>query len=219
MNHAICEYKTIVFDCDGVILNSNKIKSDAFFKAALVYGQCAAQQFLDYHIAGGGASRYEKFKWFVENIVQEKSGPSLDQLLVSYATEVRRGLLACDISESLLDLREKTKGANWLIVSGGDQEELRDVFAHRNIDNLFDGGIFGSPESKNEIISAQISSGNIKTPALFIGDSRSDYISASAFSLDFIFLHGWSDLVEWESFCTVNQINYAALLDDLLLEK
>ena len=33
------KYSTIVFDCDGVILNSNKIKTDAFFNATIKYGQ------------------------------------------------------------------------------------------------------------------------------------------------------------------------------------
>ena len=32
------DYKTIVFDCDGVILNSNKLKTDAFRIVAKNYG-------------------------------------------------------------------------------------------------------------------------------------------------------------------------------------
>ncbi|UQB43268.1 hypothetical protein JX580_05170 [Thiomicrospira microaerophila] len=41
-----------------------------------------------------------------------------------------------------------TPRANWLIVSGGDQQELRGVFAARDLAKYFEGGIFGSPETK-----------------------------------------------------------------------
>jgi len=32
------QYKTLIFDCDGVILNSNKIKTQAFYDVAKIYG-------------------------------------------------------------------------------------------------------------------------------------------------------------------------------------
>lgn len=213
----IDEYKTIVFDCDGVVLNSNRIKSYAFFKAALPYGQTAAQQLLDYHVARGGISRYEKFEWFVQNVVSGQFGPNLEQLLDCYAAEVRKGLQVCDISPFLLVLRNETKHANWLVVSGGDQNELREIFFERDIEKFFDGGIFGSPTDKKEIMCAQINNGNIKLPALFIGDSRYDYIVATDFSLDFLFLHGWTEFLEWKQFCVEHRITYTESLQDLLL--
>lgn len=55
-----------------------------------------------------------------------------------------------------------------LIVSGGDQAELRDVFSQRGISEWFDGGIFGSPDSKDEILARELANGNIDQPALFV---------------------------------------------------
>lgn len=77
----LAKYQTLVFDCDGVVLNSNKVKTEAFFKAALPYGEAAAQQLVEYHVARGGISRYKKFAWFVENVVSDQVGPNLEQLL------------------------------------------------------------------------------------------------------------------------------------------
>ena len=59
------EYNNIFFDCDGVILNSNSLKSDAFLFAVDSYGKNYAKKLLKYHQENGGISRYEKFKFFL----------------------------------------------------------------------------------------------------------------------------------------------------------
>jgi phosphoglycolate phosphatase-like HAD superfamily hydrolase len=202
----VAAYQTLVFDCDGVVLNSNKVKTDAFYQAALPYGETAAQALVDYHVARGGISRYKKFEWFVQNIVANNSGPDLDQLLAAYAAKVRHGLLNCSVAEGLVELREKTKDANWLIVSGGDQQELREVFAERDLAYLFDGGIFGSPDSKDVILERELLNGNISKPGLFLGDSKYDYQASAAAGLDCIFLTGWTEVKDWQDFCKVNDI-------------
>lgn len=213
----LTQYQTLVFDCDGVVLNSNKVKTDAFYQAALPYGEAAAQQLVDYHVARGGISRYKKFEWFVENVVAGQAGPSLDELLAAYAAEVRHGLLTCDIAEGLSELRKKTKHANWLIVSGGDQQELREVFAKRDIAGLFNGGIFGSPDSKDVILARELQSGNISQKALFLGDSKYDYQAANAAGLDFIFLSDWSEVPDWQEFFKLKNVCLADSVTSLYL--
>ncbi|KOO58227.1 HAD family hydrolase [Rheinheimera sp. KL1] len=212
----LAKYQTLVFDCDGVVLNSNKVKTEAFFKAALPYGETAAQQLVNYHVERGGISRYKKFEWFLQNVVSGQHGPNLEQLLTAYATEVRHGLLTCDIAEKLVLLREKTSHANWLIVSGGDQQELREVFAERGIAELFDGGIFGSPDSKDAILARELSVGTIKPSALFLGDSRYDHVAASAAKLDFVFLHNWSEFKQWPDYCSSHAITVMRSISQFL---
>lgn len=202
------KYKTIVFDCDGVILNSNKVKTNAFYKAALAYGEQAAQALVEYHVANGGISRYKKFSYFLEKIVPSftanKTRPRLEELLNHYAEAVLQGLLSCEVAEGLEELRLKTSATNWLIVSGGDQTELRKVFSVRGLDKYFDGGIFGSPDTKDEILEREISNGNIHQPALFLGDSKYDYQAASAAGLDFIFLIDWTEVEDYRTW-TISQ--------------
>ena len=45
----ISQYATLIFDCDGVILDSNKIKTTAFYNTALPYGEDAAEALVNYH--------------------------------------------------------------------------------------------------------------------------------------------------------------------------
>ena len=222
MKRDICDYATLVFDCDGVVLNSNRVKTDAFYQAALPYGQAAAQAMVEYHTARGGVSRYKKFAYFLEQIVPEKApytdGPALESLLQRYAEEVRQGLLTCEVAAGLEQLRERTAVARWLIVSGGDQAELRDVFAQRGLARFFDGGIFGSPDTKDEILQRELASDNIQQPALFLGDSKYDFQAANAAGLEFVFLSGWSEVKGWKGWITDHRLMHAHSVLSLLEE-
>ena len=66
----LTRYKTLVFDCDGVVLDSNELKTQAYYTVATVFGASheQAQALMDYHVRLGGVSRYPKFKYFQEEI-------------------------------------------------------------------------------------------------------------------------------------------------------
>lgn len=209
------DYRTIVFDCDGVVLNSNKIKTRAFLKSALVYGEEKARLLVDYHIKNGGVSRYKKFEWFLKEIAFSYTENNLESLLSTYADEVSKELLECEIADGLFSLREKLFHQKWLIVSGGDQTELRQVFKERKIDHLFDSGIFGSPETKDLILTNETEKKNIIFPALFVGDSKYDYLAASKMEIDFLFLSEWSEFNGWELFFKEKNIFYAKNISEI----
>lgn len=213
----IADYKTLIFDCDGVVLNSNLVKTEAFYSAALPYGDVTANAFVDYHVAHGGVSRYKKFEWFLREVVQGQVGPDLQALLNSYSNDVRHGLLTCDLADGLHELRDKTKGARWLIVSGGDQNELRGVFGERGLADLFDGGIFGSPDPKDLILRREMAVGNVVKPAIFLGDSKYDFMVALEASLDFIFMTKWTEFNGWEAFFSDKEVDSVFDIRDLLI--
>lgn len=197
----LADYRCLVFDCDGVVLDSNAVKTRAFHEVALPFGDSAAQAFVDYHQANGGISRYRKFEYFLQDIVKAEDVQALlPGLLEQYAAAVRQGLLDCAVAPGLQALRAQLPDSRWLIVSGGDEAELRDVFSARGLDRLFDGGIFGSPTPKDSILARELASGNIAGPALFLGDSRFDYQCAHGAGLDFVFLDGWSEFHDATAF-------------------
>ena len=202
MSLLVTDYKTLVFDCDGVILNSNQVKTDAFYQVALPYGESVARALVDYHIANGGISRYQKFNYLLEAILPKYapslSAPSLEELLEQYAKRALQGLLTCEVASGLKELKDATPNARWAIVSGGDQSELRHVFTQRGLSELFDAGIYGSPDSKHQILAREISNGTIQSPALFLGDSKYDYQASSKAGLDFVFLSEWSEVTDWQ---------------------
>ena len=210
----LIQYQTLIFDCDGVILNSNKIKTQAFYDVAKVYGHKPAQILKDYHIQNGGISRYKKFEYLLTNILQKPiKKQELSELLSNFSKEVKKALLVCEVATGIKELRDKTRNTKWLIVSGGDQAELREVFKQRNLDGYFDGGIFGSPDDKDTILKNEMDTLNITGRCLFLGDSMYDYQAAITAQMNFVFISQWTEVVDWEDKFTNNtRPNLSSLL-------
>lgn len=216
MKNRITEYKTLVFDCDGVILDSNTVKTVAFHNAALAYGLSSANALVDYHKAHGGVSRFKKFEYFFESILNKNVTQSeFNSVVDRYAAEVSEGLLFCDIAEGIEELRTMTHGATWLIASGGAEVELLEVFKKRGLKKYFDGGIFGSPTPKGDIFDREIDSGNIKRPAIFFGDSKFDHIVAQQYNIDFVFIAKWSEFSGLDDYAMSRNIKVVNSLADI----
>ena len=65
--------KTIIFDFDGVILDSNHVKEEAFAEIYNEYGNAIRNKVVKYHRNNLGISRYNKFKFIHENYLKKKS--------------------------------------------------------------------------------------------------------------------------------------------------
>lgn len=105
---------------------------------------------------------------------------------------------------------------SWLIVSGGDQAELREVFDQRGLAHYFNGGIYGSPMNKYGIVKDLLKSKEIQLPGLFLGDSRLDHEVAKAFGFDFIFFSQWTEFSDWQIYCRSNGIQSVPGITDIL---
>lgn len=211
-------YRTLVFDCDGVILDSNRVRAQAFYNAALPYGEQHAAALREYHILHGGVSRYVKFEVLLRDMVGVPvTDAAMQALLHQFTTEATVGLLQCEIAPGLEALRKATPQANWILVSGADERELRNVFAQRGIAAWFDGGIFGSPCNKDDILHREKQGGHLRQPAIFFGDSRYDHQAAARAALDFVFVSDWTDMQGWENYCREHGLqvldNFAQLAD------
>jgi phosphoglycolate phosphatase-like HAD superfamily hydrolase len=218
------DYSTMIFDCDGVVLDSNSLKTEAFRVVSLPFGDGAADALVEYHIANGGVSRYKKLDKFIKDILpqygtlntQGITNPLLDDLLNSFARIVHEGLMNCQVADGLHQMRTAASNARWMIASGGDQAELREVFCTRELALLFDAGVFGSPLDKFSIIEEQLNRGNIQCPALFIGDSRLDHEVAQAFNFDFVFVSKWTEFSDWKDYCYKNNVKVVCDLVELI---
>lgn len=209
-------YKTIIFDCDGVILDSNKIKTFAFHEVAKDYGLEEAKALVDFHLLHGGVSRNKKFEYFICHILKEEFNKEKNDLLCKlYGDIVSKKLLTCKINSGLIWLKKNYPENKWLVVSGGNQEELRSVFKQRSLDILFEKGIYGSPDSKEDIFDREIKKNNIVFPSIFIGDSKYDYIASNKYNLDFLFLSEWTEFRGWQEFCNLKKIPFINNFEEL----
>ncbi len=186
----------MIFDCDGVLLDSNRIKTEAFFRTVERFGKDYAEAFRRYHIENGGVSRYRKFEYFQRSILgrDEVDRAELDDMLNHYADFAWASLKSCASAARLSDLRSKFSSSRWFVVSGSDENELRRLLDERGMSVYFDGGIFGSPDNKDEILLRELSIGNIQQEAVFFGDSRYDRDAATRANIPFIYVSEWSEL-------------------------
>lgn len=209
-----------MYDCDGVVLDSNIVKTQAYFRTAKNLGATdeQAKALMDYHVKLGGISRYHKFDYYLRQIThQPVTDAAIKDLLDGFASELEVGLMHCEIAKGLQEIRYATPNTKWMILSGGDQQELRTLFAKRKIDHFFDGGIYGSPDNKDEVLAREKASGNVQQPALYLGDSKYDFEAATHAGLDFIFISDWTEVPDWQAYCKQHNItalkNIAQLLN------
>tara|TARA_B100000780_G_scaffold225190_1_gene164276 strand:- start:2126 stop:2779 length:654 start_codon:yes stop_codon:yes gene_type:complete len=212
------KYNTIIFDCDGVILNSNFQKIEAYRNTAISYGasKIQAEDLVSYHVSLTGISRNVKFKYFLKEIMGEHvTDSSMKKLVDNLNIEVITLLKNCEVASGIEKLKSHTKKSTWMVASGGDQEELRFLFKEKGIASFFEGGIYGSPSSKHQIVEEKMKDKNF-LPTLFLGDSLYDIQTAQKYKLDFIFIYGWTDLKDWKKICNENGLPYVEKIQDLL---
>jgi len=195
-------YDYIIFDCDGVILDSNRLKSRAYSNALLGEPTELVDAFVDYHKKNGGISRYEKFHYYFRDM---KNSPNAEKethvALGRYSTIVKKYLLECDYVPGVLEFihQANSLGISLFVVSGSDEKELIDIFRQRCILDLFER-VYGSPVNKNDNTAKVLKRIGIQKKGIFFGDSKSDYDAASKYTLDFVFVSGISDWYEGSKF-------------------
>ncbi len=209
MHHPISEYKTIVLDCDGVVLNSNQTKIDAYYNAAKRMGgtEAQAQALVAYHIKLGSIPRNDKIQYYLTEIAPQTITPELfQQFMDTFTVILEETLMQCEVAPDLRSLKSVTPNAKWMLMSGGDQTELRTLFPKRDLADLFELGIYGGPTKKDAHLASLIADGAIQFPALFIGDSRFDHQASTGAGLDFVFVSDWTDMPNWQGYCREHAI-------------
>lgn len=215
----IATKRKIFFDCDGVITNSNHIKTEAFIKLFENYDEKLVSEFIDYHKINGGISREVKINHFFSCILPRNGVKSdlseVSEYVQRYGEILWSRIVSVEIVRGLSDLRELTAKSRWFVISGGSESELNKLFELRGIKTYFDGGIYGNPRSKKEIIRS-ISKNQDIANSVFLGDSYYDFEVASEFNMDFIFVSNWTEMSEWKGFVKENKLKTISSLAMLL---
>lgn len=209
------KYDIYIFDCDGVILNSNNIKSDAFYDSVADYGENFSREFVEYHKENGGISRFEKFKYFFENILKRLPRENeIQNLLDRFAKICDEKLSSCSlvpgVKEFLVRIdSDKTK----VVISGGIETEIRKAFRQKDIEKEF-AQILGSPITKNKHMQNLNFSPLLKK--VYFGDSLLDYEVAMEFDCDFYFVSDFSEMKDPYTFFQNQNVRIIKNFSELL---
>lgn len=177
----------LVFDCDGVILESVPVKTRAFGRIVESYGDEARDRMLMYHKVHGGVSRYKKFEWFFREVLGREITPEESaDWGQRYAELAFEEVCRCHLVPGIQEVLDTWKGKLPMYVcSGAPHEELLQVLTGRKLDHYF-VSIHGSPPAKAELL-RQIVLGARVDPAdvLMVGDASTDWQAAEAVGTQF----------------------------------
>jgi phosphoglycolate phosphatase-like HAD superfamily hydrolase len=182
------KYKTIIFDFDGVLVDSVDIKGDAFCKMYEQYGAEIIQEVYRYHKANGGVTRSEKFKHFSKAFFNKELEPDVLQSMCNRFSAIVTQMVvnAPWIRGAREFLTNNWQQLNLHVASATPTNELLEIMEKRIMSHYFKL-IKGSPSSKKnnvkEIISE--SSSNL-SEVLMVGDAKTDFDAAWDNGIDFI---------------------------------
>ena len=197
------KYNTFIFDNDGVILDSNQAKTEAFVKSVDSFGEHNIHKFIEYHVKNGGVSRFEKIDYFYREILG-LSNCDKDYMnsLSIYSSYAKKAMLEAEEIKGVIEFIRKIKERkdSIYVISGSDQEELRAIYTKRGIQNLFKK-VMGSPTSKKTHAKELIESKLLDYPVVYFGDSITDFDLAEEYKMDFIFVSSKSEWQDGASIC------------------
>ncbi len=180
--------KTILWDFDGVILDSMSVRDWGFEEIFKDFSDDLVQQLIEYHRANGGLSRYVKIRYFYEEILGKQI---TDDEVLQYANEFSK-LMKIELTnpenlilDSVNFIKENHQKYNFHIVSGSDQEELRFLCEELKLSQYFIS-IHGSPTPKKQLVKNLLTDKeyNIASTCL-IGDSNNDLDAAVVNNIKF----------------------------------
>jgi HAD superfamily hydrolase (TIGR01549 family) len=180
--------KAIIFDFDGVIADSNSVKTKAFVELFKGYPEHIKESIRKFHLQNGGMSRFDKFRYIYNTFLKEPlSDERFEELCGSFNRLVIGGVIKAPLFKGVLEFLRKKQGLyDMYIVSGTPQDEIRKITQKRDLDKYF-LGVYGSPRSKKELIEDIMGRKNYKPEeVIFLGDSINDYEGAIGAGVEFV---------------------------------
>lgn len=179
--------RAVIFDFDGVILETGDIKTQAF---ADLFEDAPEHQdaIVAYHLDNLGVSRYRKFEWIYRELLRRPLSESESRALGErFSSLVFERVLAAPFVPGAEDCLATLRGQTPMYVaSGTPQEELDRVVDERGLRPYFDE-VHGSPRGKIEILEEILERhGYTPDEVVFVGDGESDYKAAVGTRVPFV---------------------------------
>ncbi len=178
----------IIFDFDGVIVDSNEVRINGFIRLYQNRYPWAIDEFRRYLRLNSGLSRYKKIEYFYENILRiEPELMILTKDAEDYSSIVKSDVIKAPFINGFIDfIKKNINRFEYAMISSSNQLELIKICMSRDIDKYFTE-ILGSPIEKNKNIERFIRNKNaIKSEIVYVGDTKYDEIAALNSGISFV---------------------------------
>ena len=182
--------KGIIFDFDGVIVDSIQAKSDAFANLYKKYGKEIVQQVVEHHETNGGISRYKKIKYYHRSFLNKNiTDNEMNELCKRFSSLVIDKVIESPYVLGSLDyIKKNYKNYKLFISTGTPTLEINEILKARGIKHYF-LEIYGSPSSKSSHLNKIIMKYKLKSNDLiFYGDTITDLNAASNAKIPFVLI-------------------------------
>jgi HAD superfamily hydrolase (TIGR01549 family) len=182
-------WQAIIFDFDGVVVESGKIKTQAFAELYRPYGADIVAAVVQFHTQNGGMSRYRKFRHFQEHFLHQPPLTEAEekQLDIRFSELVVEAVIAAEAVPGAIELiRQQSQKIPLFVASGTPEVELKVIVERRGLTPYFTA-VRGAPALKKTIIAEILSAHNLKPETvLMIGDAMADLEGAQANNTAFL---------------------------------
>jgi phosphoglycolate phosphatase len=178
----------VIFDFDGVIVQSVDIKAQAFADVYRNEDPAALPIIMEYQHRHGGVSRRKKFEYFERELFGRVPTPETVEKLSRQFTEiVHDAVVACPFVDGALQALERLHSLVPLyLVSGTPEDELLAILFARQLDKFFKI-VRGGPMTKIEAFQAVIDGASLTANrAVSVGDSLTEFEVALELGLRFV---------------------------------
>jgi phosphoglycolate phosphatase-like HAD superfamily hydrolase len=178
----------IVFDFDGVIVDSTALKLEAFVTLYRPYGEAVVEAVKDYQLAHGGISRIPKLRYFEEELLgRPATEERLAELAARYNAMVEEAVVAAPaIAGAEAFLRRHAGRLPMFVASGTPEEELVRIVERRGLAEYF-MEVRGAPAIKEAIVAELLPAHGLTADrTVFVGDATTDYHAAAHHGMPFV---------------------------------
>lgn len=187
MRRYLNNFDLIFWDFDGVIKDSVSVKTLAFEKLFLTYGQTIAQKVKQHHEANGGMSRFEKMPLYLSWAGEAVSDDQVAKFCNLFSHAVLQSVIDSPwVPGSYEYLSGNYKEKYFVLVTATPQLEIEKILSALEIDQYFQH-VIGAPTKKTDAIRSVLEKQKVVSDdALMIGDAEADLQAAQANSIHFL---------------------------------
>ncbi|WP_339109282.1 HAD hydrolase-like protein [Thioclava sp. GXIMD4216] len=184
------KFKLWIFDCDGVLLDSNNMKTTAFAEVVSEYPTECVKPFLEFQKTAFGLSRFRTFDAFFDRFLGRPPADSeKEKLLSEFAAYCQSQYPHQPVTAGATELLQSLSARKCIayVASGSEQSELRQALKKIGLAENF-RDILGSPRKKSDLV-ADILRQEQDVDAseiLFVGDAKVDFEAASSNGVAFL---------------------------------
>jgi len=178
----------VIFDFDGVLVESVDIKTAAFGKLFRDEGTDVERQVVEYHLLNTGVSRFDKFRYIYQHILKkELTEDKFKNLCDTFAALVMDEVVSAPYVAGAKEFLDSFTGkCKFFVTSATPQDEIDEIVKRRQMDQYFEE-VYGAPVKKIEAVRTILDKyGFDPDSVIYVGDAMSDYEAAKSSGLKFV---------------------------------